>query len=154
MTEVTGSVDRALITQELEAARDVAAHKAKAAEKRIRTWNWVHVLGGGLCAAGAAVAGGTALSDSGSSVVAGVFGLGASSLTALLAFLRPEQRVMANRRTHKAWSAVARQARGKIAILGGLDDAQAMGALEQVHASSDQAHDAYNNSAGESTTQE
>ncbi|MFF3248251.1 hypothetical protein ACFYWY_32025 [Streptomyces sp. NPDC002870] len=143
MTDLTGRTDRSLVVAEFENVRDAAAHKARAAEKRIEFWNYVHIGGGSVSAAAAAAAGGAGLADAGLRVLAGFLALTAAALTAALAFVRAEERLMANRRSHRTWAAVEREARASIALLPGMSDQEARDALASAHRSSNAAHEAY-----------
>lgn len=132
-----------LAKQEFEDIRDQAASKAGRADQRVRFWNVAHVGMGATAAAAAAAAGGAGLADAGMRVLAGVLALISASLTATLGFVRTDQRVSNNKRSHKAWAAVERAARAELVMLPVMSAEETREALTRVHHAYDAAHEAY-----------
>jgi hypothetical protein len=126
-----------------ETMRDTATAKAKGAEMRLRFWNFVHVALGSAAAMAAAAAGGTGLADAGMRVLAGVLALVSASLTAALGFVRTDQRVANNKRSHKAWSDIERAARAELVMLSVMSNEETRAALDRMRAEAKAAHDAY-----------
>ncbi|MFG3046947.1 hypothetical protein [Streptomyces sp. NPDC048202] len=126
-----------------ETMRDTATAKAKGAEQRLRFWNFAHVAIGSTAAIAAASAGGTGLAEAGMRVLAGVLALVSASLTAALAFVRTDQRVANNKRSHTAWSDIERAARAELVMLPVMSNEETRAALDRMRADAKSAHDAY-----------
>ncbi|MFJ6889611.1 hypothetical protein [Streptomyces sp. M54] len=128
---------------EFEDIRDKAAAKAHRADGRVKFWNAAHVGMGATAAAAAAAAGGAGLADAGMRVLAGVLALVSASLTAALGFVRTDQRIASNKRSHRAWTAVERAARAELVMLSTMSTEETRDALSRVHQAYDNAHEAY-----------
>ncbi|QHC21289.1 hypothetical protein [Streptomyces sp. GS7] len=76
-------------------------------------------------------------------VLAGVLALASASLTAALGFVRTDQRVANNKRSHQAWAAVERAARAELVMLPVMSAEETRAALTRVHAAFNAAHEAY-----------
>ncbi|MEU5450001.1 MULTISPECIES: hypothetical protein [Streptomyces] len=139
-----------LAQQEFEDIRDKAAAKASRADGRVKFWNAAHVGMGATAAAAAAAAGGAGLADAGMRVLAGALALVSASLTATLGFVRTDQRIAGNKRSHRAWTAVERAARAELVMLSTMSAEETRDALSRVHQAYDSAHEAYGTTAPQS----
>ncbi|WP_430376723.1 hypothetical protein [Streptomyces sp. B1-3] len=130
---VSGNLDLGRVQEEFEDVRDKAAKKASRADQRVKFWNVAHVAMGATAAAAAAAAGGAGLADAGMRVLAGVLALISASLTAALGFVRTDQRVANNKKSHQAWAAVERAARAELVMLPVMTPEETRAALTRVH---------------------